>query len=135
MGIKLHEFHMSRDSVRFIFKSGKIAVFEGGIYRTTSEAEAKELKDEIEAGIGAIWQVAGSEVVDSDDIDPVAVFKRKIIADYEADKARSLNNGESFSDTSKSKPHGSGTVGVASAVSNSGAATIVPGSINVGSKK
>jgi hypothetical protein len=134
MGTKLHEFHMSKDSVRYIFKSGKIAVFDGGIYRTTSEAEMKELKEEITAGIGAIWQVAGAEIVDSDDIDPVAVFKRKIITEYEAEKARSLNNGQSFSDTTPSKPHGSGTVGVAGAVSNSGAAAVVPGSIRVGSK-
>ena len=134
MGTKLHEFHMSKDSVRYIFKSGKIAVFDGGVYRTTSDAEAKELKEEITAGIGGIWQEPGHEIVDSDDIDPIAVFKRKIIADYEAEKARSLNNGESFSDTSQSKPHGTGTVGVASAVSNSGAAAVVPGSIRVGSK-
>lgn len=134
MGTKLHEFHMSKDSVRYIFKSGKIAVFDGGIYRTTSEAEVKELKEEIIAGIGGIWQEPGHEIVDSDDIDPIAVFKRKIIAEYEAEKARSLNNGTSFSDTTPTKPHGTGTAGVASAVSNSGAAAVVPGSIRVGSK-
>lgn len=134
MGTKLHEFHMSKDSVRYIFKSGKIAVFDGGIYRTTSEAEVKELKEEIIAGIGGIWQEPGHEIVDSDDIDPIAVFKRKIIAEYEAEKARSLNNGTSFSDTTPTKPHGTGTAGVASAVSNSGAANVVPGSIRVGSK-
>lgn len=135
MGTKFHEFHMSKDSVRFVFKSGKIAVFDGGIYRTTSEAESKELKEEIISGIGAIWQVAGHEIVDSDDIDPVAVFKRKIIAEYEAEKARSLNNGESFSDTRVAKPYGSGAVGVSGAASNSGAAGVVPGSISVGGKK
>ena len=135
MGTKLHEFHMSKDSVRYIFKSGKIAVFDGGIYRTTSEAEVKELKEEIIAGIGGIWQEPGHEIVDSDDIDPIAVFKRKIIAEYEAEKARSLNNGTSFSDTTPTKPHGTGTAGVASAVSNSGAAAVVPGSIRVGSSK
>lgn len=131
MGTKLHEFHMSKDTMRYVFKSGKVAEFFGGIFRTSNEKEADELKNEIELGIGAIWQERGSEIVDSDDIDPVAVFKRKIIAEYEAEKARSLDNGVSFSDTSAAKPHGTGSVGVAAAVSNSGAARVVtPGSIS-----
>jgi hypothetical protein len=134
MGTKLHEFHMSADTSRYVFKSGKIAHFHGGVFRTSSESEAAELIAEIENGIGGIWQTKGSEIVDSDDIDPIAVFKRKVIAEYEAEKARSLNNGESFSDTAKAKPHGSGAVGVAGAVSNSGAAHVVPGSIRIGSK-
>lgn len=133
MGIKLHEFHMSADTVRYIFKSGKIAHFHGGVYRTESESEAKELKDEIAAGIGAIWQNKGTEIVDSDDIDPIAVFKRKVIAEYEANKARSLANGESISDVSGMKPAGTGTVGVTAAVSNSvgGARAVTPGSIKL----
>ena len=134
MGTKLHEFHMSKDTVRYIFKSGKIAIFHGGVFRTESESEAKELKEEIAAGIGAIWQVKGSEIVDSDDIDPIAVFKRKVIQEYEENKARSLANGESFSDVGGAKPAGTGTVGVAAAISNSvGAArAVTPGSIKVG---
>ena len=88
MGIKLHQFEMSKDSCRYIFKSGKIAVFEGGMYRTTLESEISELNAEIAAGIGAIWIPEGAAIVDSDELDPVAVFKRKIIAEYEENKAR-----------------------------------------------
>ena len=98
MGIKLHQFEMSKDSCRYIFKSGKIAVFEGGMYRTTLESEISELNAEIAAGIGAIWIPEGAAIVDSDELDPVAVFKRKIIAEYEENKARSLDNGSSTSD-------------------------------------
>ena len=129
MGTKLHQFFMSKDSCRYVFKSGKIAVFEGGVYRTTSEVESAELVEQIQAGIGAIWQERGQEVVDSDDIDPVAVFKRKVIAEYEAEKARSLDNGESFSDTSGSgKAVGtSKNSGGNAAASTSGAASIVGG--------
>lgn len=128
MGTKLHQFFMSKDSCRYVFKNGKIAVFEGGVYRTTIDQEADELKEQIDLGIGAIWQESGQEVVDSDDIDPVAVFKRKVIAEYEAEKARSLDNGESFSDVSKSgKPTGTKAMGGNAAQSTSGAATVVGG--------
>lgn len=137
MGAKLHQFFMSSDTARYIFKSGKIAHFLGGVYRTTIESEVKELNDEIAAGIGAIWVVAGQEVVDADDIDPVAVFKRKVIADYEAEKARANNNGESTSDQSRGVIAGSNAVGTA-ATSNSGggaagvAKNVALGSIKVG---
>lgn len=124
---------MSKDSCKYVFKSGKTAVFEGGVYRTTVESEIKELNEEITAGIGAIWLISGQEIVDSDDIDPVAVFRRKIIAEYEAEKARSLDNGQSFSDNNPAKAAGTGLVGTASATSNSGAARmVVPGSIKIG---
>jgi len=129
---------MDKTASKYIFKSGKVAEFIGGFYRTAIESEIKELNDEIAAGIGSIWVTKGQEVVDSDDIDPVAVYKRKIIAEYEAEKARSLNNGNSFSDTSGSgKPTGSNVAGVNAAASHSGAAghaAVVPGSIKVASK-
>jgi len=126
MGVKLHEYHMDKTACRYIFKSGKVATFVGGIFRTSSELEIKELDAEIEAGIGSIFTMPGSEVVDSDDIDPIAVFKRKIIAEYEAEKARSLNNGESFSDTN-TKPVGTNAMGGNAGTSNSGVATAAVG--------
>jgi hypothetical protein len=125
MGTKLHQFHMDKTASRFVFSNGKVALFEGGIYRTTSDAEADELKREIASGIGAIWQTAGQEIVDSDEIDPVAVFKRKIIAEYEAERARSLDNGASESDTKRAQAAGSNVLG---AVSAPGVA-VIPGSI------
>jgi hypothetical protein len=128
MGTKLHQFFMSKDSCKYVFRSGKTAIFEGGVYRTTIDSEIAELIEQIAAGIGAIWQERGQEVVDSDDIDPVAVFKRKIIAEYEAEKARSLDNGTSFSDSSASgKPTGTKAMGGNAAQSTSGAATVVGG--------
>ena len=137
MGTKLHEFHMDKTAARYIFKTGKVAEFFGGVYRTASDAEADELKKEITGGIGSIWQVPGQEVVDSDDIDPIAVMKRKIIAEYEASKKHSENTGNSKSDVNVAKPAGTGTVGVNAAVSNSGVAgnaKVVPGSIKIAGK-
>ena len=135
MGTKLHQFHMDFTACRYVFKSGKIAVFEGGVYRTASEVEIKELQDEITAGIGSIWVTKGNEVVDSDDIDPIAVFKRKIIEEYEANKARSLDNGESFSDTSSVKPVSSVAMGAVAAGSNTGGAARVTSAVPAGSVK
>lgn len=140
MGTKLHQYHMDHTACRYVFKSGKIAIFEGGVYRTAAEGEIKELNEEIAAGIGSIWVTKGSEIVDSDDIDPITVFKRKIIAEYEANKARSLNNGESFSDTSAVRPASSVAMAAVSADSTStgaGAAKVTgvaTGSIKIGSK-
>jgi len=128
----LAQFFIDKNAHRYIFKSGKTAEFFGGVYRTDISSEIAELQAEIKAGIGSIWQVAGQENINSLELDPMAVLKKKIIADYEADKARANANGESVSDVTPAKPHGTGTVGVAAAVSNSiGAATAVkPGSIN-----
>lgn len=140
MGIELHQYQADKTISRYIFKSGKIAVFLGGYYRTSIQSEIDELNAEIANGIGAIWVPAEGATINSDDLDPVAVMKRKIIAEYEAEKARSLNNGESFSDTSGSgKPVGSNAAGVNAVASNSsGAASvakvITPGSINLGKK-
>ena len=134
MGTKLHQFYMDKTAARYIFKTGKVAEFFGGVYRTASEIESDELKKEIAAGLTSIWQVPGQEIVDSEDIDPIAVMKRKIIAEYEAEKARANKNGVSTSDAGSVKPSGTGTVGVNAAVSNSGEAgaakTVPVGSIN-----
>lgn len=131
-GRVLHQFYMDKTAARYVFKQGKVAEFHGGVYHTDIQSEIDELKAEINGGIGSIWQVPGQETVNSLDLDPVAVMKRKIIAEYEAEKARANKNGESTSDTGAAKPAGTGTVGVGAAVSNSGiagAAKIVPGSI------
>ena len=132
MGIKLHQFEMDKTASRYVFKSGKIAEFIGGFYRTNIDSEIAELKAEIAAGIGSIWTTRGQEVVDSDDIDPVAVYKRKIIAEYEEQKARSLNNGESFSDTSGSgKAASTRVAGVGAAEGAARITAVTPGSIKV----
>lgn len=111
MGIKLHQFFIDKTASRYVFKSGKVAEFHGGAYRTSIESEIKELNAEIAAGIGSIWLVPGQEVIDSDDLDPVAVLKRKIIAEYEAEKARSESNGTSTYDISRSKIAGTNVAG------------------------
>ena len=127
---------MDKTASRYVFKSGQLAVFIGGVYRTNVETEINELNAEIRAGIGAIWTIPGQEVVDSDDIDPMAVMKRKIIADYEKEKARSLDNGNSVSDQTKAVIAGTGKVGTGAAVSNTvGAAKAVSvGSIKLPGK-
>jgi len=116
MGTKLHQFYMDKTAARYIFKDGKIAEFIGGVYRTAIVGEIEQLKKEIEHGVSSIWQVPGQEIVDSDDIDPIAVMKRRIIAEYEAGKKHSENTGESKSDQTKALPSGTGTVGVGAAV-------------------
>ena len=111
-----------------------IAEFLGGVYRTNVESEIAEFDLEIKNGLKSIWAIQGQEVVDSEDIDPIAVMKRKIIAEYEAEKKRSLDNGTSFSDTSGAgKAAGSNVAGVNAASSNSvGAAKAVSvGSIKI----
>lgn len=139
MGKLLHQYYIDRTASRYVFKNGKIAVFEGGVYRTDSTVEIEEFKAEINGGIGSIWQIPGQETVDSEDVDPVAVMKRKIIAEYEESKRRSLNNGESFSDQRSNvgiptlKPAGSTIAGTVASVSNTvgNAKAVAPGSIRL----
>ena len=129
----LHQFKADLSSCRYIFKSGKIAQFEGGWYRTSIESEIKELNEQIAEGIGSIFLVPGEETIDSEMIDPMAVLKAKIIADYEAEKARSLDNGVSFSQQGKVVPASTKTVAAISADSLSGIGTIqMPASASKG---
>lgn len=126
----LHQYFMDKTAARYIFKNGKVAEFFGGVYHTEIKNEIEELNAEIAAGIGAIKQIAGQETINSLELDPVAVFKRKIIAEYEAGKLHSMNTGDSVSDSGSFKAAGTGSGGGANAVV--GAARTVPvGSINI----
>jgi len=98
MGTMLHQFRADMPSCRYVFKNGAMAVFENNWYRTSKQVEIDELNAEIAAGLQSIAVIPGQEKIDSDDLDPVAVFKAKIIAEYLANQERSLNNGESSSD-------------------------------------
>jgi hypothetical protein len=137
MGILYHQFQMDKQACRYVFKSGKIAEFIGGLYRTTVKSEIEELQAEIDSGIGSIWVPPEAPTIDSEDMDPVAVMKKKVIAEYLAQQARAQNNGESTSESDPKTGMGNTkNLAAVSAGSTSGAtATAVPpGSITAARK-
>ena len=133
MGILLHQYRSDAASCNYIFKSGKRAEFHGHMFRTSIKSEIEELDAEIAAGIGAIAIPADGPTIDSDDLDPVSVMKKKIIAEYEADKRRAEDIGVSTSDRSNSGMVNSKTMSEVAGASISGASgaarVITPGKI------
>jgi hypothetical protein len=123
MGVLLHQFQIDAGIRNYVFRSGVTAVFNLGIYRTNVQSEIDELNEQIAAGLRSIWVPKDGATVDSDDIDPEAVMRRKIIAEYEASKAR-VNAPSVSSSEGTLKPLG--TSGENHAVSNSGAAQTIP---------
>jgi hypothetical protein len=84
----LHQFKSSIPSCKFILANGKNANFVGGIYRTDLEHEVAELKKEVELGHPFIEYVGE---IAAEDLDPVAVLKRKAIEEYLADQKKAMD--------------------------------------------
>ena len=84
----LHVFKSSIPSINYIFAIGKPAIFQGGFHRTDVEWEIKELMAEVDLRHPHITipESESERVVDSSMVDPMAVLRAKIIADYEASK-------------------------------------------------
>jgi len=87
---KFHVFYSRIPFLNFVFRSGKKAEFIVGRFITDVENEAKELIDEIEGKHPHIYQKVGEEKASESDLDPMKELKDKIIAEYEANKARAL---------------------------------------------
>jgi hypothetical protein len=84
----LHQFKSTIPSCKFILSNGKNANFVGGIYRTDLEHEVAELQNEVKQGhphIEYIGQISAA------DLDPVAVLKRKAIAEYLAEQKAAID--------------------------------------------
>lgn len=76
-------------SMRYVFKNGKTANFILGQYATDVESEITELHAEIKSGNPILH-------IDKDEptklfVEPIESLRAKIIAEYEAEKARTLN--------------------------------------------
>lgn len=115
----VNQYFSTFPSCQYVFKSGKVAAFIGGIYRTNIKSEIEELDSEIAEGHPNLY-VTEEKTVDTTKLDPLANLKEKIIADYIAAQAKAVDptNDMGTESTSPGKPAGmqtsAGTVNLAS---------------------
>lgn len=105
----LNVYKSTQNGISYIFANGKRAVFIANRYCTDVAAEIAEFEKEI-SGHPHIYVDPAETKIDSEMLDPMKALRAKIIAEYEAEKARATAPGN---DTGDSKP-----VGVAPANSN-----------------
>lgn len=101
----LHLYLSNIPSCRYIFRSGKVANFVGGIYTTAIAAEITELDAEIAEGHPHLSIDVNRKVIAADELDPLAVLKKKlraeILAEQEAAQKQQRDFGSSESPTGK----------------------------------
>lgn len=113
----LRVFKSTFPSINYIFKNGKAAIFQQGVFRTDVEWEIKELEAEVAASHPHIFIDENEREIDSEMVDPMNALRAKIIADYIAQQAAATNpaNDMGNSDQSPVKPSNSRDVAVAAA--------------------
>jgi hypothetical protein len=120
----LKVFKSNIPSINYIFPWGKVAAFQFGVYRTDLEDEVKHLEAEVKLNHPHIFIDEAEREIDSAMVDPIHALRAKIIAEYEASRARAENPDQDMgaSDQSPVKPSNSRDVAVAMA-GGSGAPT------------
>lgn len=113
----LRVFKSTIPSINYIFKNGKPAIFQVGVFRTDIEWEIKELEAEIAAGHPHIYIDEKEREIDSEMVDPMNALRAKIIAEFleQQKKATDPNNDMGTSDQSPVKPANSTDVAAAAA--------------------
>lgn len=87
-GKMLHQFKSTIPSCKYILSNGKNANFVGGIYRTSLDHEVAELQNEIKLEHPHIEYIGQ---ISADDLDPVAVLKRKAVEEYLANQRAAID--------------------------------------------
>jgi hypothetical protein len=76
---------------RYVFSNGTVATFRGDTFITEDESEIAQLDNEIRLKHPSIYQEPGQRGIDPKTLDPMEIFKEKIIAEYLA-KVAAANN-------------------------------------------
>lgn len=132
---QLHLYSCNVPSSRYVFKNGKIANFIGGIYTTHIEQEIAELDFEVANDHPNIFVDPKRRVISADELDPMAVLKKKLRAELKAEMDAEAATGRDFGNSAQGKNQGlqtSATVAQVSSASNG--AGIAAGSIKVPSQ-
>ena len=113
----LRVFKSTIPSINYIFKNGKPAIFQHGVFRTNVEWEIKELEQEIAAGHPHIYIDDKEREIDSEMVDPMNALRSRIIEEFLASQKRALDptNDMGTSDQSPVKPANSADVAAAAA--------------------
>ena len=76
---------------RYVFSNGAVATFRGDTFVTEDESEIAQLDNEIRLKHPSIYQEANQRGIDPKSLDPMEIFKEKIIAEYLAKVAAAQN--------------------------------------------
>ena len=92
-------FKSSLPNIQYLFKNGKSAAFIGGTYYTDVESEIKELNAEVDNRHPIIFIDPAQTQIDSNDLDPMAVLKKKFFAEFEAQRAAAVDKSRDMGST------------------------------------
>jgi hypothetical protein len=88
---ELSVFKSRAPTMGYVFKTGKVVHFMGGIYATSSKAEIEELTTECENGHPNFYIDPTQKTLDSEMLDPIAVLRATIRAE-EVAKLRAMGD-------------------------------------------
>lgn len=74
-------FKSRAPTMGYVFKSGKVVHFMGGIYATSSKSEIEELTTECENSHPNFYMDPTQRTIDSEALDPIAVLRATIRAE------------------------------------------------------
>lgn len=114
----LNVYKSQVSSIKYVFKDGREACFVNGIYRTADAAEIEELDKELSGGRHPILYIDKAEkTIESNRIDPMAVLRENIIAEYLAEQAALNDPTRDMGNTKQEpvKPASTADVGAAAA--------------------
>ena len=83
----LNVFYHRIPNATFIFGDGSVAAFIGGRFTTVDPGKTAALDNEILAGNPHIYRDENQLTMTESELDPMYELRKKIIADYEAQKA------------------------------------------------
>lgn len=78
---ELSVFKSRAPTMGYVFKSGKVVHFMGGMYATASKSEIEELTTECENGHPNFYIDPSQKTLDSEALDPIAVLRATIRAE------------------------------------------------------
>ena len=86
-------FYCTIPNSTFIFTDGTLAPFTGGRYTTDDEEKAYQLNKEIAAGNNHFYVNKDKLKVTEEELDPMAEYKAKVIADFLAKQTKPIDAG------------------------------------------
>jgi hypothetical protein len=109
----VHLFNSNLPSVRYIFKSGDAAIFVNGVYTTNDPEKIAELTAECKRGHPNLFVDAKRVTVSMDELNPMAVLRKKIREELLAEQAAARDMGNSIAKAGTGQVNTAGLAGIA----------------------
>jgi hypothetical protein len=109
----VHLFNSNLPSVRYIFKSGEAAVFVNGVYTTNDPEKIAELTTECKRGHPNLFIDQKRVTVSMDELNPMAVLRKKIREELLAEQAAARDMGNSIAKPGTGQVNTAGIAGIA----------------------